>query len=335
MVSSPKPQTATTNTAPWEGQQPYLREAFQGAQDLYRAGAPAYYGGSTVAEQSPYTAQANQAIANLALNGNPAVNAGQNQLISTIQGDYLNSNPYLDATFNKAARGVTENFNQIVNPGIDSQYALGGRLGQNAAYATTRNQSDNAAGRQLSDLATSIYGGNYAQERQNQLNALNTAQNYQTGQLNNLGALGTIGQQQTDYNQQLRDADIARYNYNAQAPYNNLSNYLGLIQGNYGQSGTTTQSVQKPNALSQGLGLALSAGQLYAMSDINSKENIEHVSQENGHNVYEFNYIGEPERYRGVMAQEVQKTRPDAVISTSNGLMVNYNKIGIKMKRVK
>lgn len=71
-----------------------------------------------------------------------------------------------------------------------------------------------------------------------------------------------------------------------------------------------------------------------AASDINLKENIEKVGEENGFNIYEFNYKGKPERYRGVMAQEVINVIPDAVLEKDGYLAVDYNKIGIEFKRV-
>ena len=69
--------------------------------------------------------------------------------------------------------------------------------------------------------------------------------------------------------------------------------------------------------------LAVSAGWLG--SDIRIKENI--VSEGTtykGHNVYHFNYIGDDVRRRGVMAQEVEQTRPDAVREVDGIKHVNY-----------
>lgn len=67
-----------------------------------------------------------------------------------------------------------------------------------------------------------------------------------------------------------------------------------------------------------------------AASDIRLKENIVPVGIENGHKVYEFSYKGRPERYRGVMAQEV----PEAAIVMPNGyLAVDYSKIGVEFRR--
>ena len=44
----------------------------------------------------------------------------------------------------------------------------------------------------------------------------------------------------------------------------------------------------------------------------------------NGHKVYHFNFIGDDVRRRGVMAQEVERTRPDAVMEIDGIKHVNY-----------
>ena len=75
-------------------------------------------------------------------------------------------------------------------------------------------------------------------------------------------------------------------------------------------------------------------------SDIRLKEDIIWIGRENGHNIYEFKYKdgvlgfgGNDKRYIGVMAQEVQKTHPEAVAQMKNGyLAVNYEHIGVKFR---
>lgn len=76
---------------------------------------------------------------------------------------------------------------------------------------------------------------------------------------------------------------------------------------------------------------------MLAMSDERLKENIVPVGQENGHNVYEFEYInGSGKRYRGVMAQEVLEKDPSAIIMDKSGYMaVDYGKIGVRFQEVR
>ena len=82
-------------------------------------------------------------------------------------------------------------------------------------------------------------------------------------------------------------------------------------------------------ALSTGLSIA----SLFVGSDIRMKEDIEQVGvSPNGHKIYEFNYIGNPTRYRGAVAQEVAKIDPMAVGIRDGYLAVNYGKIDVDME---
>ena len=82
-------------------------------------------------------------------------------------------------------------------------------------------------------------------------------------------------------------------------------------------------------ALSTGLSIA----SLFVPSDIRIKEDIEQVGvSPDGHKIYEFNYIGNPTRYRGAMAQEVAKIDPMAVGIRDGYLAVNYGKIDVDME---
>ena len=72
-------------------------------------------------------------------------------------------------------------------------------------------------------------------------------------------------------------------------------------------------------------------------SDVELKENIEQVgTSPSGLNIYEWNYIGDSDRYRGVIAQDLlNKGRHDAVTEGDNGyLAVYYDKIDVNMQKV-
>ena len=73
-----------------------------------------------------------------------------------------------------------------------------------------------------------------------------------------------------------------------------------------------------------------------AGSDKTLKENIVKVGQSpSGLNIYEWNYLWSPERFRGVIAQEVQKIKPQAVLSNIFGhLLVDYSKLDVNMERI-
>ena len=81
------------------------------------------------------------------------------------------------------------------------------------------------------------------------------------------------------------------------------------------------------------------AGQQFGpmASDMKLKENIIKVGNSpSGINVYEWNYIGKSQRYRGVLAQELLESHPEAVTMCPNGFLgVYYGKIDVKMEAVK
>ena len=79
------------------------------------------------------------------------------------------------------------------------------------------------------------------------------------------------------------------------------------------------------------------SGEFMRSSDARLKENITKVGNSpSGINIYEWNYIGKPQKYRGVLAQELLESHPDAVDLMPNGYLgVYYGKIDVKMEAVK
>lgn len=69
-------------------------------------------------------------------------------------------------------------------------------------------------------------------------------------------------------------------------------------------------------------------------SDIRVKEDIVPLGKKNNHNWYEFKYKGKEGRYRGVMAQDVEKIMPEAVSEINGIKCVNYSMLGLEMEAV-
>ncbi len=88
-------------------------------------------------------------------------------------------------------------------------------------------------------------------------------------------------------------------------------------------------------SMSTGIPSVLPSGAFGVASDIKLKENIEEVGvSPNGHKIYEFNYIGFTDRWRGAMAQDVVKKNPLAVGIHDGYLTVDYSKIDVNMELV-
>jgi hypothetical protein len=117
----------------------------------------------------------------------------------------------------------------------------------------------------------------------------------------------------------------------AQMPTIPTTDTAGLINANYDQRFNRYQLGQQQQ---QGMlgGLFGLGSSLIMASDERVKENIEPLDfKVNGHNVYEYDYKGkfdDGERHIGVMAQEVEKKRPDAVATGKDGVKrVHYGRL--------
>lgn len=115
---------------------PYLRTGLEQAANLYSRPTPAD------------TQTGIDMIRNRATGGDPTINAATDYVRNSLGGVFLNANPHLDATFNRAA--------QATQGQLASQFAGSGR---------NVDQSQGLRGQQLNDLASQIYGGAYNNER--------------------------------------------------------------------------------------------------------------------------------------------------------------------------
>ena len=148
-------------------------------------------------------------------------------------------------------------------------------------------------------------------------------------QLQQLGLLGQIGSQQQMLQQRAIDASRGEFQRALGYP----QQQFGLFSAGTGQpliGGTS--SVQRDTGTGDILGTAAQLATLYFMSDERLKENIKPIgTSENGHKLYTWDWndkakeLGVNDPTIGVIAQEVMKYMPEAVIKDANGYyMVNY-----------
>ena len=249
--------TTVQKADPWSGQQPYLTEVFQQASNLYHNGqmAPDYYPGQTVAGQSDWTKQAMQMQADRAQNGSPLIdNASSamnnittgnalagNQGLNTLNQLSSEDNPYVDSLYNRA--------NSQVQASLDSNFSRAGRYGSGAHEAVSADAANNLASQMYGSLwdkranAAQAAGQLYNTGVGQQVVAGNAAQNLANQAYTDAAALSEAGGMKDDYQQQLINAAIDRWNYQQQQPLTALSNYNQLIQGSYGGTSTTTGQV--------------------------------------------------------------------------------------------
>jgi len=242
-------QTVTSTSAPWSAQQPYLTRGFQQAQNLLNQGGPQYYPGQTVAPFGQDTNNALNMFRQQAVRGSGVPDAATGQLQQTLQGDYLNSNPYLDAMYNQAAGQVGENYREAVAPSIGAQFDSAGRYGS-GMYQNMMQNSEQQLGNTLSGLASSIYGTNYTNERNNQMQALSMSPQVAPLSYYDASQLLNVGEMKDAKTQQGLTDKFNRYQFNQERPYDNLGRYMGYLGGSYGQTNT-----QPYNSTANTLGL--------------------------------------------------------------------------------
>lgn len=290
-------QTQTQSAEPWSAAQPYLKDVYSQAQDLYNAGGPTFWGGTANAPLTPEMQQAMGDIWSRATGGTPGLagaqastgilaaggaagsnpaydylmgqvyggdqnpalgyatnlagNLGTNPAMQYMQqeasGQNVGQNLWLDATYKSAVDPLMKTYKESTVPALQSDYALSGRYGSNAMRTALSGEQDKL-GSAASDLATKIYGGAYAQDRQNQLAAQGQlSQAYNQGIQNQLGAgqflsgvydqglqrqlygaqqLGQLGQQ--DITNMLNAAGMVPQL--GQANYTDLNAALGVAQ---------------------------------------------------------------------------------------------------------
>jgi hypothetical protein len=242
MSSSGGTQSTTSKSEPWKNAQPYLNDIMSSASGLFRSGAgrESYPFSTTV----PFSNQSEQALTNIEeLAGQTPgfVSAAGDNLEKTLNGGFLNDNPYLDQAFSQGA-------DQIENR-INSAASLRGRVGSGAHQELlTKN---------LGQLANNIYGGNYQSERDRMQGATMAAPVLDNLRFSNAERLGSVGASREGLaKDQLQDA-MGRFDFSQNNPWEMLNRYNSLIQGFGGLGGKTTGTAPKSGG---GLGGAVGGG---------------------------------------------------------------------------
>ena len=231
-------QSSTTSNQLDPTVQPYVAYGLEQAKNLYQSDTPQYYPSQTYVSPSAATTTALDEATARAQAGNPLVPAAQNQTLNTINGAYLNSNPYFNQALQGAAQGATTNYYDAVNA-ANSNASQAGRYGSNA-QGNLIGRADTALGNSLSNAYGNLAYQNYNTERSNQINAINSAPTMAAADYTDINKLLNVGQTQEQYAQNALQADINKWNFNQNLPYQKLSAYLGAAYG--APTGTVTNS---------------------------------------------------------------------------------------------
>ncbi len=334
-------QTQQSQTAPWQAAQPVLQGILgQLGTNLNNTGLTGAETGalntlqSNAAQGDPFAGQINSYAQSL-LNGGGAnaqaanvqgnLNTLQSQLTPYADGSLIGNNPALAA---QLAQIQTD-----VGNSVNGQFAAAGRDFSGA--------NQQAYGRGVAAGEAPVIAAQYNQDVANQFNAANAL--YNAGNT----AAGTLAGLQQNYlaNQgqgvTAAQSALAAQNYGANATLAEEAQRRGIpvqalgvlsqigvpIAGLGSQTNGTTTNTQELSGVDQFGKIASGIGNIlkFLPSDTRLKEDIEQVGTLfDGTPVYGFRYKGAPAYHIGLMAQDVEKTAPEAVIEINGYKAVDY-----------
>lgn len=338
-------QNSTSTSAPPSWAKPLYTQGAADALNLYNSGQGGnVYQGQRVADLSGQTQSAASGLQDVANNYN---NSYLNGLATNPTSSSSNLSNMANGSMIGNNTAFTQGLQNTLNNAattINSQMSGAGRYGSGAHTGVMSNT--------LGQAATSAYANQYNQDVQNMMNANNQidsanqsqlagANNYYQGQ-SGAQKNALIGGQILDANAQSKlDAEREKWEDTDNQGWDRLGLLQSAANGFSGNYGTTSSVGTARKSSGSGIGQSIAGGLgsvlgLSGKSDIRAKENIVPIGEKNGYPLYEFNYIGDGQRYRGVMAQDVLLKNPDAVfIDEADGMYaVEYSKLGFSMEKV-
>ena len=234
------PTSSTTTSGIDPSVKPYVTYGLEQGKQLYEGNTPQYYGGQTYVGPSQQTQTALQAAQNRAMAGNPLLPAAQQQQQNVISGQYLQNNPYFNQAMQGAAQGATQNYNDAI-AAAQSSLSRAGRYGSNVG-ADIQNRAASTLANTLANKYGELAYQNYGAERGRQEAAAMGAPGLAQADYADIQQLANVGKTAEDYQSQALQADIDRFNYQQNLPYQKLQNYANLIGQSPMGSVSTTQS---------------------------------------------------------------------------------------------
>ena len=330
----------------WGGQQPALEQIYSGAGEQYQNAL------GQIQQLQPGVQD------QLANSLGQATGGFENQMgggfASGLAGQ-IGPNAYVDAMKGQVADDANMLKQQNLGS-LDARAAAAGMSGSSGYRDQVNdmsNQVDKNALNQMSQIGYNAHNQGIQNQMQlagmqdqNQQNAMGNLQNIQQGSMNQFnpafmgqnalnnfaGAVGgptVIGNSQggsSNFNQSQGTNMGFSNGMNMGMNMNGSANTGNSVGSSTGQGSSSGISLTPEGAA----GIATGIGML--PSDARLKENIKHVEQIDGINMYTWDWkkpaMSSPMSY-GVIAQEVAETHPDAVVTGDHGyMMVDYSKLG-------
>jgi hypothetical protein len=332
----------------WGQQSPFLQDVYGGAQDAFtnsqgqmqglQPQVQDQLGGALQQAQGGYGDQLGGGFA-AGLQGQVGPNAYVNPLANDMMSDAAKIKAQnlgaLDAR--AAASGMSGSSgyrNQVADmqDNVDEQTMQGlNQLRFNAQNQGVANQM-NLAGMMDQNQQSGL--GNLQNIQQGAMNQFNPAMMGQQSAAMYGQTIGgpTVLGNSSSMNQSSASGSSSSNNSGMNTGFSNGMNMGMNMNGGTNIGNSFGSSTGQGNSSSTTLDPGFAAAGIGAMSDARLKENIQHVEQIDGVNMYTWDWKDEamssPMTY-GVIAQEVSETHPEAVMTGDHGyMMVDYSKLG-------
>ena len=238
--SSSSSNTSTNTNTPF--QQPYFAEALGQAKNLYNQGLPQYYQGQTVAGFTPAQMESMNRSSNYMTGGQYDQLQGNtfNALNQGLSGnlDTRGFNDMSEMYKRQAMEGA-----QDMMGGLRSQQVMSGQAGGSSRGDIMNNKVIDAASDQYSNNMANLYNNAYQTAQQNRMQSMGMANSLMTNPMQmNKALYNQVGLPQQQLNQATMNDAKARYDYAAMAPWQNLNQYMNMMQGNMGGTSTSSSS---------------------------------------------------------------------------------------------
>lgn len=335
-------QSSVQTSKPPAWAQPLFEQGAKDARDLYQSGKGGnVFQGKRVADLGAATQRGLQGLSQ-ALDGfsdNAAQEqmgrptAAQSNLADMAAGAYLRQgNPYYQERLNNAVNDMASK--------VNSQMSGAGRYGSGA--------NSNILAKNTSAMLLSGLENDYNNAMQNMLsankqidssnqNALQATGDYLRSRSNAAEAQMRGGITADNNEQDKLDAARQIWEEEDNKGWRRLGLLQDAAQGFSGDYGTKTGNGQ--SRISAGRNPWEKIGGLSGLTRKSDKRAKEHIVPAGFHGcfpLYDFNYKGEKQRWRGVMAQDILRLRPEAVFTdAADGLYcVDYEQLGFAPQKI-
>ena len=212
--------------------------------------ALSFFGGQTSPDMASQTQRGLQQFSDLGREGDQGTRQaiGYNQ--DVLAGKYLRGGPELDAEFNRAAEGVTRQYQTAVAPQVGGAFGRSGRY-QSGGRLNAQDTAQRGLGDTLANLGTDISGGNRRAERGEMGRAAQAMPALYASRYAGAGQQIGAGARREAYDQSRITEARDRFEFGQMEPWKRAGMFQGLI------GGPVTESSSEGRGSSSGMNVGL------------------------------------------------------------------------------